>query len=118
MKLIPFDYEKAKAGDAVVYRNGEKPWEILFSPSGRIATTGTGNLIMWHDKNGKDTSEEGESIDDLFMAPKPPMEGWVMLPKDQIEIYNTKEACIKSYTENAGRGNKEDWVLAFVLIED
>lgn len=79
--FIPFDLEKALAGEEVIFREpkGRKIKEILYSKTMDrvIVITPIGDAwSTYHYSDGRYLSNE-TTCDDLFMAPKTPKKGWI-----------------------------------------
>lgn len=84
-ELIPFDLEKALAGDEVTFRcpQGRKIKEILHSKKMNRVIVVTNTDSVWstyHYEDGR-YMRDSPSTDDLFMAPKPKVIKWANVYK-------------------------------------
>lgn len=105
-KLIPFNFNEAKAGKRIIYRKGDTPlaWRFFENEKGIgsfVATTSEQGR-HWHNVNTgrvESAGHTGESPYDLFMAPNPRTKrcGWMNVYDHQYlpmvatgRIYKTK----------------------------
>ena len=99
-KLIPFDLERAKAGDPVITGDGKDVRIICFDRNSEkfpIVVLKEDGSVMFITEKGHFSQIKGEIIRDLFMKPKKKPKtnrvGWINIyPNNVGDLHASKEA--------------------------